>query len=106
MLAGMRCVNINETDIITSFANDYGFEHWVGKVDDFYSDAGDLIIVISSCGSSKNMLNGVKAPRNRNFKTVITLSGFAEDNPLCQLGDINLWQNSRAYNFVENIHQV
>ena len=73
---------------------------------DFYGDEGDLLIVISSSGSSKNMLNGVKAARKGNFKAVVTLSGFAEDNPLRQLGDINLWINSRAYNFVENIHQV
>ena len=73
---------------------------------DFYGDAGDLLIVISSSGSSKNMLNGVIAARKGNFKAVVTLSGFAEDNPLRQLGDLNLWINSRAYNFVENIHQV
>ena len=73
---------------------------------DFYGDEGDLLIVISSSGSSKNMLNGVKAARNGNFRAVVTLSGFAENNPLRQLGDINLWINSRAYNFVENIHQI
>ena len=104
--AGLRCVNFNEADLITCFANDYGFERWVEKAVDFYGDAGDLLIVISSSGSSKNMLNGVKAARNGNFRAVITLSGFAENNPLQQLGDINLWINSRAYNFVENIHQV
>ena len=104
--AGLRCVNFNEADLITCFANDYGFERWVEKAVDFYGDEGDLLIVISSSGSSKNMLNGVKAARKGNFKAVVTLSGFAEDNPLRQLGDINLWINSRAYNFVENIHQV
>ena len=104
--AGLRCVNYNETDLITCFANDYGFERWVEKAVDFYGDEGDLLIVISSSGSSKNMLNGVKAARNGNFRAVVTLSGFAENNPLRQLGDINLWANSRAYNFVENIHQV
>ncbi len=104
--AGLRCVNFNEADLITCFANDYGFERWVEKAVDFYGDESDLLIVISSSGSSKNMLNGVKAARNGNFKAVVTLSGFAEDNPLCQLGDINLWINNRAYNFVENIHQV
>ena len=52
------------------------------------------------------MLNGVKAARNGNIRAVVTLSGFAENNPLRQLGDINLWINSRAYNFVENIHQI
>ena len=52
------------------------------------------------------MLNGVKAARTGKFEAVVTLSGFDNNNPLCQLGDINLWIDSRAYNFVENIHQV
>ena len=101
-----RCVNFNETDLITCFANDYGFERWVEKAVDFYGDPGDLLIVISSSGSSENILNGVKAARNGNFKSVVTLSGFAQYNPLRQLGDINLWADSKAYNFVENMHQV
>ena len=104
--AGLRCINCNEADLITCFSNDYGYERWVEKAVDFYGDEGDLLIVISSSGSSKNMLNGVKAARNGNFRAVVTLTGFAENNPLRQLGDINLWINSRAYNFVENIHQI
>ena len=104
--AGVRCVNFNEADLITCFANDYGFEHWIEKAVDFYGDPGDLLIVISSSGSSKNMLNGIKAARIGRFKAVITLSGFEKNNPLRQVGDINLWADSRAYNFVENIHQV
>ena len=104
--AGVRCVNCNEADLITCFANDYGYERWVEKAVDFYGDEGDLLIVISSSGSSKNMLNGVKAARNGNFNAVVTFTGFAEENPLRQLGDINLWADSKAYNFIENIHQV
>ena len=104
--AGVRCLNFNEADLITCFANDYGFEHWVEKAIDFYGDEGDLLIVISSSGRSQNMLNGVKAAQNGNFKSVVTLSGFAEDNPLNELGDINLWLDSKAYNFIENIHQI
>ena len=104
--AGQRCVNFNEADLITCFANDYGFERWVEKAVDFYGDEGDLLIVISSSGSSENMLNGVKAARNNNFSAIVTLSGFAAANSLRQLGDINLWVDSKAYNFVENIHQV
>ena len=104
--AGLRCINCNEADLITCFSNDYGFERWVEKAVDFYGDEGDLLIVISSSGSSENMLNGIKAARNGNFRAVVTLSGFEQDNHLRQLGDINLWINSKAYNFVENIHQV
>jgi len=104
--AGLRCINCNEADLITCFANDYGFDRWVEKAIGFYGDEGDLLVVISSSGSSKNMLNGVRAARTGKFKAVITLSGFDTDNPLRQLGDINLWVDSRAYNFVENIHQI
>ena len=104
--ANIRCVNFNEADLITCFSNDYGFEHWVEKAVDFYGDEGDLLIIISSSGSSANMLNGEKAARNGKFRAVVTFSGFAENNLLRQLGDINLWVDSRAYNFVENIHQV
>ena len=104
--AKLRCLNFNEADLITCFANDFGFDHWVEKAIDYYGDKGDLLIVISSSGRSQNMLNGVKAARNANFKSVVTLSGFAKDNPLSQLGDINLWLDSRAYNFVESVHQI
>tara|TARA_B100000315_G_scaffold64932_1_gene58957 strand:- start:159 stop:740 length:582 start_codon:yes stop_codon:yes gene_type:complete len=104
--AGVRSVNFNEADLITCFANDYGFDRWVEKAVEFYGDGGDLLIVISSSGSSGNMLNGIRAARKKNFRSVVTFSGFAQDNPLRQLGDINLWVDSKAYNFVENIHQV
>ena len=104
--AKLRCLNFNEADLITCFANDYGFERWVEKAIDFYGDEGDLLIAISSSGSSENILNGVKAARNANFNSIVTLSGFSKDNTLNQLGDINLWVDSKAYNFVENIHQI
>jgi D-sedoheptulose 7-phosphate isomerase len=104
--AGVRCVNFNEADLITCFANDYGFDHWVKKAVEFYSDEGDVFIAISSSGSSKNMLNGCKAAKAKNFSSVITFSGLEANNPLRQMGDINLWVDSKAYNFVENVHQV
>ena len=104
--AKLRCLNFNEASLITCFANDYGFEHWAEKAVDFYGDEGDLLIVISSSGKSQNMINAVKAARNGNFHSVVTLSGFSEDNPLQKMGDINLWVNNKSYNFVENIHQI
>ena len=104
--AKLRCLNFNEASLITCFANDYGFEHWAEKAVDFYGDEGDLLIVISSSGRSQNIINAVKAARNGNFHTVITMSGFSEDNPLKKLGDINLWANNKSYNFVENVHQI
>jgi len=104
--AKIRCENYNEAGIITCFSNDYGFEHWAEKAIDFYGDKGDLIIVISSSGKSKNMLNAVNAARNINCESVITFTGFSDQNALRKIGDVNFWVDSKSYNFVENIHQI
>ena len=104
--AGIRCVNFNEPGLITCFSNDYGYENWVAKAVEFYGDEGDVLIAISSSGRSRNIMNGCKAAREKRFSSVITFSGFESDNPFRQLGDINLWVDSKAYNFVENIHQL
>ncbi|MFC2118137.1 SIS domain-containing protein [Bacteroidota bacterium] len=102
----LRCVNFNEANLITCFANDYGYEHWVEKAVEFYGDKGDVFIGISSSGLSKNILNGCRAAREKNFSKLITLSGMSADNPLRKMGDINLWIDSKAYNHIENIHQI
>ena len=103
--AGLRSITFNEVDLITCFANDYGYEHWVEKAVEFYGDEGDVFIGISSSGSSDNILNGCRVARKKNFSKVITLSGMNSENPLRTIGDINLWANSKAYNHIENIHQ-
>ena len=103
--AGIRSINFNESDLITCFANDYGYEHWVEKALEFYGDEGDVLIGISSSGSSENILNGCRIARKKNFSKVITFSGMNSENPLKQLGDINIWVKSMAYNHIENIHQ-
>ena len=103
--AGIRCINFNEADLITCFANDFGYERWVEKAVEFYGDEGDVFLAISSSGSSKNILNACGAAQEKNFSKVITLSGMNSENPLREIGDINLWVNSKAYNHIESIHQ-
>ena len=104
--ANIRCVNFNEADLITCFSNDYGYERWVEKAIDFYADNNDVLILISSSGKSLNMLNACKAGRNKKMAKIITFTGHEKNNPLSKNGDINFWINSKAYNFVENIHQI
>ncbi len=103
--AGVRAINFNEADLITCFANDYGYEEWMAKAVEQYGDAGDVLIAISSSGKSLNILNACEAARRMRFAAVITCSGLAPDNPLRRLGDENLWADSRAYNLVELTHQ-
>ena len=39
------------------------------------------------------------------FKNNYFNTGHSINNPVMKKGDINLWINSKAYNFIENIHQ-
>ena len=104
--AGVRCVNFNEADLITCFSNDYGYENWVAKAVEFYADEKDILILISSSGKSMNMINACKAAKNKKISKIITFTGHDKNNKLSQLGDLNFWIDSKAYNFVENAHQV
>jgi D-sedoheptulose 7-phosphate isomerase len=103
--AGIRAVNFNEANLLTCFANDYGYEHWVARALEFYADEGDLAILISSSGQSLNMINGAKQARVMGLP-ILTLSGFRSENSLRVLGNVNLWVDSTAYNIVEMTHHV
>ena len=103
--ANIRSINFNEADLLTCFSNDFGYENWVAKALEFYADKGDLVILISSSGTSKNIINGAKQAKKMNC-SLITFSGFKKNNPLSKLGIYNFWVDSKIYNFIENVHQV
>ena len=102
----VKAMNFNEADLITCFANDYGYEKWIEKTIEFYADKKDIIILISSSGKSKNMINACKAAKKKKISKIITFTGNKRNNPLSKLGDINLWVDSNIYNYIENIHQI
>jgi len=103
--AKIRTVNFNESDLITCFSNDYGYERWVEKAVDFYADKNDTLVLISSSGKSLNMINACKAAKRKKIK-VISLTGHLKNNPLSKITDHSLWIDSKAYNFIENTHQI
>ena len=102
--AGIRAVNFNEADLITCFANDYGYEHWLAKAIELYGEPGDVLIAVSSSGQSRNILEACQAARRRGVASIVTFSGFSPENPLRGLGDHNFWVESKAYNLVELTH--
>ena len=103
-IGGVRSINFNESDLITCFSNDYGYENWVKQALKFYSDDGDLVILISASGNSQNMINAAKYIK-KSKKTLITLTGFNGKNLLSKYGKLNFIVHSTNYNIIENIHQ-
>jgi len=103
--AGIRAISFNEPDLITCFANDYGYEEWIKKAIEFYSDPGDIVILISSSGRSQNIIDAADFSRKQDLK-LITFSGFSSENELRKIGDINFWVDSDEYNIVEMTHHI
>lgn len=104
--AKIRCVNYNESDLITCFSNDFGYEKWIEKAIEYYGDKGDVLVLISASGNSQNMINACKAAKLKKFNKIITLTGFNGKNKLYKLGDINFTVKSKSYNLIENTHQI
>lgn len=103
--AGITSVTFNEVDLITCFANDFGYENWMQKSVEYYTQKKDLIVLISSSGKSKNLLNSAKWLKKEN-REFVTLTGMSKNNELKKINSngLNLWVNAKQYNFIEMTH--
>ena len=102
-MCDMRATALLDPAVTTCISNDYGYDQIYAKQLAAFLRNKDILIAISSSGKSKSIINAVEIAKNRKA-TVITLSGFSEENPLRQLGDYNLWLNSIDYGQVEIGH--
>jgi D-sedoheptulose 7-phosphate isomerase len=84
--------------------NDFGYENAFARMLDQVINKNDVLIAISSSGNSINIRNAVDIAK-KHHASIITMSGFSEDNPLRKMGNINIWLNSDDYGFVEIGHQ-
>ena len=104
-VAKINCSTFNNANLITCFANDYKYENWVVEAIKAYSLEQDLFILISSSGTSKNIVNAAEYCKQKKMN-LITLSGFKKNNPLSQSGNINFHVESEEYNFIEMTHHI
>lgn len=100
---GIRALAMNDASALTCLGNDLGYDQVFAKQIEMHARLGDMLIAISSSGRSQNILNAVETARAGQCQ-VLTLSGFDHDNPLRELGDMNLYISSHEYGFVEVSH--
>lgn len=101
---GKLCAStLHEPAILTCYSNDYGYDQAFARRLERAMRDNDILIAISSSGGSENILNAVETARQFNAH-VITLSGWGEENPLRQTGELNFWLEKKEYGFVEIGH--
>ena len=102
---GVRAVTFHDPNLMTCFANDFGYDHWVAKALEHYADPGDAVVLISTSGRSPSVVNAAHTARRMGLK-VVAFTGRDADNPLKAAADLNFWVPSNAYNVVENLHSI
>ncbi|MBM7866686.1 SIS domain-containing protein [Heliobacterium gestii] len=101
----MKAMVFSDDAALTCFSNDFGYAQAFARPLRLFAQATDLLIAISSSGKSESILNALQVAQERNCP-VLTLSGFASDNPLRQRGDYNIYVPSNHYGLVESVHGV
>lgn len=99
----VRAHILHEPALLTCMSNDYGYNSAFANMLKHLARKNDLLICVSSSGKSQNMLSAVEQAKSIEMNS-ITLTGFSDDNPLRQFGDINIWTPSFDYGEVEVAH--
>lgn len=102
-LGKVKSISFSDPALFTCLANDFGFENIFAKQIEILGEKNDILIAISSSGTSQNIILGAKMAQKKKCE-IITLSGFDKENTLSQIGDLNFWVDSRNFNQVEAVH--
>ncbi len=102
---GVKASNFTDHNLITCYSNDYKYENWTKNALEIFCNDRDTVILISSSGESKNIINTAKF-LIKNKINLITFTGFKKNNSLSKLGKINFWINSKSYNEIEMCHHI
>jgi D-sedoheptulose 7-phosphate isomerase len=103
--AGIRALGLTDGAMLTALVNDIGPEAIFAKQIEFYAQEGDVLVAISSSGSSPNILAAVTQARKSEC-SIITFTGFDAANPLRLSGDLNFHVPAEEYGFVEVTHNA
>ena len=84
---GLGAISLTtDTSIITAIGNDYGFDRIFSRQLEALANPGDVIIGISTGGTSTNVLNGLKASIELNCKTIgFSGRGGGDFNNFCEV---------------------
>jgi len=90
------------SSIMTSLANDYGYDIVFAKQIEALGQKNDIAIGISTSGKAKNVINGIKQAKKMDIKTV-ALTG-SDGGELAKLADVSLIVPSSVTARVQEAH--
>lgn len=101
----IRTHGVFDSSLLTCISNDFAYEQIFSFQIDKMGEAKDLLVAISSSGSSSNILSAANSAMNIGLD-LITFTGFAYDNALRKMGTYNFYVPLSSYGIVESIHTI
>ncbi len=92
------------SSLMSAVSNDLAYDQSYSYQAERYLEKNDVVILISSSGSSNNILNAFEVAKRKNCK-IISLYGFNIDSKL-KGSDSYLYINSNSYEEVEDCHHI
>ena len=105
---GKKVSILSDPSMITMLANDFGYKKAYQKFLEYYVEDNTLVIIMSSGGESKNMVNCVKWCEENEVSYGV-LTGFQPNNKISLMAKNALWNYhiaSESYGVVECVHQI
>ena len=91
-----------DSSVLTAIGNDYGYEHVFERQVSGLGTKGDVLLAISTSGSSKNVLRAIAAARRRGL-AVIGFTGAA-GGEMAALCDVVLRAPSSSTQLIQQLH--
>lgn len=91
-----------DTSILTAIANDFGFEGVFARQVEALGRPGDVLIGISTSGSSADVIRAVEAAREQGLRTIV-LTG-REGGALAPLADVAIQVPSEVTSHIQECH--
>jgi len=101
----LRAQAFNDASLLTATANDHVYDEVFALPLERLARAGDLLIAISSSGSSPNIVRALERAQALQLR-IVTLSGRKPDNPSRRFGDVNVYIANERYGWIEPSHHV
>jgi phosphoheptose isomerase len=102
---GPRVLSLSaNVELLTAIANDTGYENIFLHQLQAQSESGDVVVAVSSSGSSPNIVRALTWAREQGLGT-IAITGF-DGGPARSIAEVSIHVDCTNYGIVEDLHQA
>jgi D-sedoheptulose 7-phosphate isomerase len=105
---GKRALAFTDASMLTCFMNDFGVERAYSKFLEYYAKPDTFVILISSSGESKNIIESVHWCQTENLRYGV-LTAFGDRNTVRTMSTdavFNYYIPTQSYGVAECLHQI